>query len=74
MLCEHIPWARAKESFLVKKLYFLNYDCRFDYKGLVPMLENAGLGKDTAKYWNLKDGKLSMNLIVEKEKKEVIWV
>ena len=31
------------------------------------MLENAGLGKDTAKYWNLKDGKLSMNLIVEKE-------
>ena len=33
------------------------------------MLENAGLGKDTAKYWNLKDGKLSMNLIVEKEKK-----
>ena len=38
------------------------------------MLENAGLGKDTARYWNLKYGKLSMNSIVEKEKKEVIWV
>ena len=30
---------------------------------------NVGLGKDTTKYWKLKYGKLSMNSIIEKEKK-----
>ena len=37
------------------------------------MLENAGLGKDTARYWNLNYGKLSMNSIVEKERKKKLY-
>ena len=39
-------WLGLKDSSL-KKLYFLNYECRFDWKKLVPMLGNVGLGKDT---------------------------